>query len=161
MQGTCPRPAAQDAQEVGNFTTANSHRASVICITLLRASPVVSPSFDTSQLQNEAPIPWFFPPATQGACFCPLMGLYFLLPPPLSWSFLSCSSPNPLPPTAVHAGPLYRHLVHIGDCHCHLLIITVTCTLRGAINTWRYQWRAMAPQRLFRLRQSWWERESW
>lgn len=54
---------------------------------------------------------------------------------------------------------LYRHLVHIGDCHRHLLIITVTCTLRSAINTWRYQWRAAAPQRLFRPPQSWWERE--
>lgn len=30
---------------------------------------------------------------------------------------------------------LYRHLVHIEDCHCHLLLITVTCTLRSAINT--------------------------
>lgn len=72
--------------------------AGVICVTLLQTSPVVSLSFDSSQLQNEASILWFYP-ATQGMsspATLSLMCLYFLLPLPLSWSFLP-SSTAPLP----------------------------------------------------------------
>lgn len=43
--------------------------------------------------------------------------------------------PSPTPTQLYVCDALYRHLVHIEDCHCHLLIITVTCTLRSAINT--------------------------
>lgn len=84
--------------------------------------------------------------------------LYFPLPSPLSRSPLPSSLPSAPPQLYTHDA-LYRHLACIGDCHCHLLIITVTCTLRSAINTWRYQRRAAAPQRLFRPPESWWERE--
>lgn len=103
---------------------------------------------------------WFYP-ATRGAGFVPVMCLYFLCPSPSSWSFLpsSFTLTPPTPPQLYTHDALYRHLVHIGDCHCHLLIITVTCTLRSAINTWRYQWRAAAPQCLFRPPQSWQQRE--
>lgn len=109
----------------------------------LQASPVVSPSFDFLQFQNEDFIVWFYA-VTQGACFVPR--LYFGLP-----------SSSPYPPQLYIHDALYRHMVHIEDCHCHLLIITVTCTLHSAINT--YHWRAMAAQHLFRRLQSWWERE--
>lgn len=56
--------------------------------------------------------------------------------------------------TAAHAGPSFRHLVHTGCCCCHLLIISITCTLLRAVNTGHHQWLAAAPQRLFRLLQS-------
>ncbi len=149
----------QDAQVAGKFTTVNSLKAtSVICVTLLQASPVVSPSFHFSLFQNEASILWFYA-ATQGVCFVPNMSL---LSPSLAFILVFSTLLLALtPPQLYMHDALYHHLVHIGDCHCHLLIITVTCTLRSAINTWRYQWRAAAPQRLFRPPQSWWERESW
>lgn len=111
--------------------------------TKLSLSPVVSPSFDFLQFQNEDSIVWFYA-VTQGARFVP--GFYLGLP-----------SSSPYPSQLYIRDTLYRHLVHIEDCHCHLLIITVTCTLHSAINT--YHWRAMAPQHLFRPLQSWWERE--
>lgn len=123
---------------------------------LLQASPVVSPSFHFSLFWNEPSTLWFYA-ASQGACFVPNVSL---LSPSLAFILVLSTLLLALTPPQLYThDALYHHLVHIGDCHCHLLIITVTCTLRSAINTWRYQWRAAAPQRLFRPPQSWWERE--
>lgn len=96
---------------------------------------------------------------TQGACLVPNEPLLFSS---LSfiWVFSSLTIPPkhlPNPPQLYIHDALYHHLVHIEDCHCHLLIITVTCTLRSAINTFHSQ--ATAPQHLFRPLQSWWERQ--
>ncbi len=131
MQGTCPQQGVQDAQDAGILYH------SVICIMLLQASPALFCAFDFTKVQNEASILWFYV-TTQGACFVHNVSL---LCPCLAFILVFSTLLLALSPLQLYMhDALYRHLVHIGDCHCHLLIITVTCTLRSAINTCRYQW---------------------
>lgn len=131
---------------------------SVIRITQLQATPV-TPSLDFPQFLSQGSICGFYT-TSQEAGFIPNAALLSS-----SLSFILVLYYPPVVPPLTHTqlyihDALYRHLVHIEDCHCHLLIITVTCTLHSVINTWRNQWRAMASQCLFRSLRSWWEKKS-
>lgn len=84
----------------------------------------------------------FFFTSSSSIMRVPRWGFYTVTPCLLLFSLLAFVSvlsailqPSPTPTQLYVCDSLYRHLVHIEDCHCHLLIITVTCTLRSAINT--------------------------
>lgn len=129
-------------QGAGTFTIANSSgAANAFCITLLQASPVAAPSFDFSQLQNEASISWVLPRNIGGA-LCPLMRFSSLLPPPFILVFSTlilaplapcgCTCVTLVSPSGPHWGlPLssadnYCHL-HIARCDKHLALPAASC----------------------------------